>query len=127
MFRSEMLKERTPFRAGRIAQPKRRCESAINHDDAFESTNDRRKMLGARGSCVSAENDTRINGRSGRRALLRQLVQSRNQVFQGGTLVDVVDVDVADDSTFIDHEECSLSCSIAAQHTILAGSLAMGI
>src|ERR1700757_4509553 len=47
MFRFEMLNERTPFYARRIAQPKRRCESAINHDDAFESTNDRRKMLGA--------------------------------------------------------------------------------
>src|SRR6266581_2471895 len=112
MFRFEMLNEGTPFYAGRIAQPKRRCESAINHDDAFESTNDRRKMLGARRSCVSAENDTRISGRSGRRALLRQFVQSGHKIFQGGTLVDVVHVDVADDSAFIDHDERSLSRSV---------------
>src|SRR6266498_798349 len=61
------------------------------------------------------------------RVLLRHLVQSGNQVFQGWTLVDVVDVDVANDSVFIDHEECSLGCSIAAQHAVFAGTLPMGI
>ena len=48
MFRSQVLNKGTPFCAGRVPQSKCRRESPIDYDDAFQSTNDRWKMLGAR-------------------------------------------------------------------------------
>src|SRR4029078_11342832 len=94
MFRSQMFNERTPFCAGRIAQPQRCCESAINHDDAFESTNDRRKMLGARyllsqefpaaGNLNLMTTDRSSQSLTARLAYLRRLLQLKRFRFRRG-------------------------------------------
>src|SRR6266542_3414767 len=47
MLGPEMLNKGTSFGTRRIAQSECRCKLAVDDDDAFEATRDRRKVLGA--------------------------------------------------------------------------------
>ncbi len=54
-----------------------------------------------------------------------EFVQNLGQILQLWPFVDIVDVDVADHSLFVDHDQSPLAGSVAAQYPVLGGNLAM--
>ena len=82
-----MLNKGTSFGARRIAQSECRCELAVDYDDAFESTRDRRKMLGARnllsnkfaaaGNLNLMTGDRSAQSLTGRLAHMRRLLEAK--------------------------------------------------
>ena len=59
--------------------------------------------------------------------LLGQLVQCGDQVLEWWPLIDVVNIDVADDPLLIDHKECAFRCAVPPQNPVRPGYRAVGV